>query len=91
MESASSTATVQAPAEPKTLLEAIRYYSDLDVATKAFSALRWPDGPVCPYCQSKENFYTPSRRGWKCKSCRKQFSPKSEPSAKIRQLVLTNG
>jgi transposase-like protein len=73
----SSTETVQAPPpEPTTLLEAIRYYSDLDVATKAFSALRWPDGPVCPYCQSKENFYTPSRRGWKCKSCRKQFSPK---------------
>jgi transposase-like protein len=74
MESATSPAP--APFEPKTLLEAIRYYSDLDIATKNFSMLRWPDGPVCPYCQSKENFYTPSRRGWKCKSCRKQFSPK---------------
>lgn len=62
--------------EPTTLLEAIRYYSDLDVATKAFSALRWPDGITCPYCQSKKNFYVPSRRIWKCKTCRKQFSPK---------------
>jgi len=62
--------------EPTTLLEAIRFYSDLDVATKAFAALRWPDGPVCPWCESKENFYTPSRRGWKCKACRKRFSPK---------------
>jgi transposase-like protein len=61
---------------PRTLLEAIRYYSDLDVATKDFSMLRWPDGVICPYCQSKENFYAPSRRIWKCKSCRKQFSPK---------------
>jgi transposase-like protein len=62
--------------EPTTLLEAIRYYSDLDVATKTFSALRWPDGITCPYCQSKKNFYVPSRRIWKCKTCRKQFSPK---------------
>lgn len=64
------------PNEPQTLVEAIRYYSDLDLATKTFSALRWPDGVSCPYCQSKKNFYVPSRRIWKCKSCRKQFSPK---------------
>jgi transposase-like protein len=57
-------------------LEAIRYYSDLDVATKAFSELRWPNGVICPYCHSKENYYAPSRRIWKCKACRKQFSPK---------------
>jgi transposase-like protein len=61
---------------PKTLLEAIRYYSNLDTATKAFAELRWPDGVTCPYCRSKENFYAPSRRIWKCKICRKQFSPK---------------
>lgn len=64
------------PNEPETLVEAIRYYSDLDLATKIFSALRWPDGVACPYCESRENFYVPSRRIWKCKSCRKQFSPK---------------
>jgi len=74
MDNATSTET--APTEPKTLLEAIRYYSDLDVATKAFATLRWPDGITCPYCQSKENFYAPSRRIWKCRKCRKQFSPK---------------
>jgi transposase-like protein len=66
----------EAQAGPKTLLDAIRYYADLDVATKEFAGLRWPDGPVCPYCQSKENYYAPSRRIWKCKACRKQFSPK---------------
>jgi transposase-like protein len=61
---------------PETLVEAILYYSDLDIATKTFAALRWPDGPICPYCQSKESYYAPSRRIWKCKTCRKQFSPK---------------
>ena len=64
------------PNQPKTLLEAIRYYSDLDIATKTFSELRWPNGVTCPYCESKENYYAPSRRIWKCKACRKQFSPK---------------
>jgi len=68
--------TELAPTEPTTLFDAIRYYSDLDVATKAFAALRWPAGPVCSWCGSTENYYAPSRRIWKCKSCRKQFSPK---------------
>jgi transposase-like protein len=71
------TTTEETPLEPTTLLEAIRYYSELDMATKAFAALRWPDGPICPWCGSKENFYTPSRRGWKCKACRQRFSPKA--------------
>jgi len=74
MQSATNTDTLQA--EPETLLEAIRYYSDLDIATQAFAALRWPDGPICPWCDSKESYYAPSRRIWKCKVCRKQFSPK---------------
>ncbi len=74
MQSATNTDTLQA--EPETLLEAIRYYSDLDIATQAFAALRWPNGPVCPWCDSKESYYAPSRRIWKCKVCRKQFSPK---------------
>lgn len=34
---------------PETLVKAIRYYSDIDIATKTFAALRWPDGPVCPH------------------------------------------
>src|SRR5439155_23085963 len=37
---------------PKTLLEAIRYFSDLDVAMAALVSLRWPAGVRCPHCQS---------------------------------------
>ena len=48
---------------PKTLLEAIRYFSDLDVATEFFANLRWPDGPVCPRCGFvKDHYYTKPRR-----------------------------
>jgi len=63
---------------PKTLLEAIRYFSDPDVATEFFAELRWPDGPICPKCgvQDEKHYYLQSRRVWKCRACRKQFSVK---------------
>jgi transposase-like protein len=38
--------------------------------------LRWPDGPVCPRCEGREHSYLSTRRLWKCKSCKKQFSVK---------------
>jgi transposase-like protein len=61
---------------PTNLLEAIRYFADLDVATDFAAKLRWPDGPVCPRCESKKNGYVKSRRVWQCKGCRKQFTVK---------------
>jgi transposase-like protein len=61
---------------PKTLLEATRYFADLDVATEFVAGLRWPDGPVCPNCGGREHSYLTTRRLWKCKSCKKQFSVK---------------
>ena len=63
-------------AEPTTLLEAIRYFSDLDVATEYVAGLRWPDGFVCPHCGGREYSYVSTRRLWKCKSCKKQSSVK---------------
>jgi len=62
--------------EPTTLLEAIRYFSDLDVATEYVAGLRWPDGFVCPHCGGPEYSYVSTRRLWKCKSCKKQSSVK---------------
>ncbi len=61
---------------PKTLLEAVRYFSDLDVATEFVAKLRWPDGPVCPRCEATEHSYLTTRRVWKCKGCKKQYSVK---------------
>ena len=37
-------------AAPQTLLEAIRHFSGLDVATKYVAKLRWLDDPVCCAC-----------------------------------------
>jgi transposase-like protein len=61
---------------PRDVAEALRYFSDLDVATAFVARLRWPDGPVCPRCGGKEYTYLRTRRLWKCRTCGKQFSIK---------------
>ena len=63
-------------AQPNNLHEAIRYFSDLDVATEFVAGLRWPDGFVCPHCGGRDYSYVSTRRLWKCKSCQKQSSVK---------------
>jgi transposase-like protein len=63
-------------AEPRTLLEAIRYFADPDAALQFVAKLRWPDGAVCPECESTEVSFLSTRRIWKCKGCKKQFSVK---------------
>src|SRR2546425_1001590 len=42
---------------PTTLLEAVRYFADLDVSNAFVAALRWPDGPRCPDCGHQEHSY----------------------------------
>jgi len=61
---------------PRTLIEAIRYFSDQDVCVQFVAQLRWPDGPVCPSCGGTEHSYLKTRRVWKCKACKRQFSVK---------------
>jgi transposase-like protein len=61
---------------PKTLIEAIRYFADPDVALNFLASLRWPDGPSCPRCGSLEHSFLKTRRIWKCKACQRQFSVK---------------
>ena len=62
--------------KPRNLLEAIAYFSDIDLATEYVAGLRWPDGFVCPHCGGREYSYVSTRRLWKCKSCKKQSSVK---------------
>jgi transposase-like protein len=61
---------------PQTLQDAIRHFSNPDVCLKFVAELRWPNGPHCPRCQSKELSFLSTRRLWKCKECKKQFSVK---------------
>lgn len=66
---------------PKTLMEAIRYYSDEQVCIDAVASLRWPNGkPICPKCGTAESdrkhYWLATQKRWKCYACRKQFSVK---------------
>jgi len=62
---------------PTTLLEAVRYFSDLDVCIEFVAKMRWPDGIKCPHCDCEQVYYIKTRRIWKCKDCKKQFSAKA--------------
>jgi transposase-like protein len=69
--------------EDVNLFDLFRKFNDEDKAREFVEKLRWPDGPVCPHCDSKEVYrLTPkaeskraARKGLlKCKKCRKQFT-----------------
>jgi transposase-like protein len=63
---------------PETLIEAVRYFADEDVALAFVANLRWPKGEQeCPKCGAVgEHYFISTRRVWKCRDCRKQFSIK---------------
>ena len=63
---------------PKTLQEAIRFYSDRDRCEQALVEARWPDGVACPHCGSASVTYLANQRRWKCRERhpRRQFSVK---------------
>lgn len=62
--------------EPQTLQEAIVYFSDKNKAHQHLVEVRWTDGVICPHCGGKKHSYITTRKIWKCKSCKKQFSAK---------------
>ena len=65
------------PNLPNSLIEAIRYFADLDRCFDFVKGLRWADGPVvCPRCDHDQTSFLTTRKIWKCKSCRRQFSLK---------------
>jgi transposase-like protein len=63
-------------AAPNTLAEAIRYFADADTSFAFVVQLRWPSGVKCPHCDAEKPSYLTTRRIFKCRECRKQFSVK---------------
>jgi transposase-like protein len=69
---------------PRTLQQAIVYFSDPDRCFEYACKLRWPDGHVtCPRCGSDKHYPIRSktkkgevRRLWLCRGCNKQFTLK---------------
>jgi transposase-like protein len=64
---------------PRTLQEAILYFSDPDRCLDFMVDIRWPRGVICPTCRSSEVYFLKSRRVWKCKN----KHPKQQFSAKV--------
>ncbi|MGD0464634.1 MAG: IS1595 family transposase [Tepidisphaeraceae bacterium] len=64
---------------PKTLLAAIRYFSDQQLAHDFFVSMRWPNDPICPRCGSTEVAYQPKYRRFQCKHSHdgRQFTVKT--------------
>lgn len=64
---------------PKSLLEAIRYFTNPDKCVDFVASLRWQNGVKCPHCTGEKFSYLKTRRIWKCmaKDCHKQFSVKT--------------
>lgn len=54
--------------EPKTLQEAVVFFSNPDNCREYLVARRWPDGVTCPHCNSKNVTYQPKYNRWQCAS-----------------------
>lgn len=61
---------------PKTLIHAVRYYSDLAVCNRYMRKIKWPNGIVCHACGSERVVEITGRPKLRCKDCRKEFSYK---------------
>lgn len=63
---------------PKTLQDAILYFSNADNCLNYMVDRRWPDGVVCPTCGRTDPTFLKSQQKWQCKSAhaKRQFSAK---------------
>jgi transposase-like protein len=64
--------------EPKTLQQAIIYFSNPENCLAYLVARRWPDGVTCPTCGRTDVSFLAKQQKWQCKSAHKQrqFSAK---------------
>src|SRR2546428_2976646 len=64
--------------EPKSLQEAIIYFSNPDNCIDYLAVRRWPKGVICPTCGSKKVKFSEKRRTWTCSThhAKREFSIK---------------
>ena len=62
-----------------TLMDAVKQFDTEEKAEAWFIEQRWPDGVVCPFCESLEVSPRPTRKPqpFRCRACRKDFSVKT--------------
>src|SRR6266851_6939066 len=64
---------------PRTLKDAVVYFSNPDNCLNYLAELSWPNGVTCPSCGSDKVSFVPSRRVWQCKT----RHPKAQFSVKV--------
>jgi transposase-like protein len=70
--------------EPKSLQEAIVFFSNPDNCIDYLAIRRWPDGKViCPTCGSDKVKFNPARRLWQCST----HHPKRQFSVKVGTVM----
>ncbi|MGB8911662.1 MAG: transposase, partial [Candidatus Sulfotelmatobacter sp.] len=70
--------------KPKTLQDAILFFSNPDNAMEYMKRLRFPDGVVyCPRCGRTDVVFLKNQRKWQCKS----VHPKRQFSAKVGTVM----
>ncbi len=63
--------------QPKTLIEAVKFFSDIDVCNEYMAGIKWPAGIIdCPKCGGRNCYKLETRKILKCRDCKKQFSYK---------------
>ena len=65
--------------KPKTLQQAVQYFTDPQNCLDYMAFKRWPDGVVtCPTCGRNDVSFLANQRKWQCKSAhsKRQFSAK---------------
>lgn len=64
--------------EPRTLREAIVYFSEPENCLNYLVARRWPNGVICPTCGSNRVNFLKNQQRWQCSShhSKRQFSVK---------------
>lgn len=62
-----------------TLVEAVQAFTDEESVERLFVDTRWPDGVVCPKCESDniQERATRKPQPFRCRDCRKDFSVKT--------------
>jgi transposase-like protein len=73
---------------PRTVMELERRFADEAACREYLSALRWPEGFVCPACGNRKAWRM-TRRTWLCSACRRQTSVTAGTIFQDSHLPLT--
>ena len=58
----------------KTLADLMVAFRDAQVAIDYFTAIRWPEGAVCPYCACPKAYTLRRKNRFRCSDCTRNFS-----------------